>query len=416
MVAPTPRAAGQSPKLGEIIRAAIPDLWGVPWLDDDDRNVLLRVAGCGTGTLGKMKFQCDKCEETEWRPLGCQDRHCPSCGVNKTEAWAQARVAELMLAPYFHLVFTVPGELYEIFQDNKTQLYGLFFSAVNETLAKFASDPRLLGGTPAYFSVLHTTNRRLGYHPHLHVVIAGAGWDRTKKRLVKVRNDDFLFPVRALAASFRGRFLTGLRALSKSGTLDWTRPSIHHLADGKELEALFTKLFAKNWQVRTDPVKGNTERVIRYLARYTYRTAISNARIIRHAEGEVTYLWRERKTGRKRYETLPRLKFVQRFARHIIPKSFRRVRFYGLLAPGNRKTALPLAQEAAEDLLSLDDLYKAVQSTLRPELKKPLQCVHCGAEGLRPVGVLRGPTYIHLSPETYPLPPGRSHLITEDLQ
>ena len=150
-------------------------------------KVMWHIVTCRTAALGGHLDVCDACGYERVSYNSCRDRHCPKCQALPAARWIEQRRERVIPTHYFHLVFTVPGELYEIFQDNKTQLYGLFFSAVNETLAKFASDPRLLGGTPAYFSVLHTTNRRLGYHPHLHVVIAGAGWDRTKKRLVKVR-------------------------------------------------------------------------------------------------------------------------------------------------------------------------------------------------------------------------------------
>lgn len=337
--------------------------------------------------------------------MGCQDRHCPSCGVRKTEAWAQSRVSELLDATYFHLVFTVPGELYPVFLANQTALYQLFFAAVAATLSKFSASPRLLGGTPAYFSVLHTTNRRLGYHPHLHVVMAGAGFDEANGKLVTVGKDDFLFPVRALASSFRGRFLSGLRDLVRSGRLNWNGPSIQHLADPQQFRALMTKLYAKNWQVRTDAATGGAERVIRYLSRYTYRTAISNARIVGYEHGDVTYIWRHRATGRRRAETLPLLDFVRRFSRHILPKGFRRVRFYGLLSPGKRGTVLVRAQKAARRRAKLLGFAVAVGCSIQPERQRELCCEACGAEGLLAVAVHRGSSVTILNRDVYARPP-----------
>ena len=405
MVASRARPAAKKLKLGDILRDAFPTVWRVGWLGDHACSVLSRLSRCGTGELGQLQFACGSCGAEEWRPLGCQDRHCPSCGVRKAEAWAAARVEELIEAPYFHLVFTVPGELYDVFRDNPEELYGLFFSTVSETLATFAKDPRFLGGTPSTFMVLHTTNRQLGYHPHLHVVTAGAAFDEATGRLVRVRKDDFLFPVRALAASFRGRFLSALRELAQADRLLWARPSIRHLADPDHLKALLSTLFAKSWQVRTDAIAGGAERVIRYLARYTYRTAISNARLVRYESGEVTYTWRDRKTGARRGRTLPLLEFVRRFAEHILPKGFRRIRFYGLLSPAKRGTVLVKAQAEARHLSRLRGLPVPVACSLEPEKPPAMCCTACGAEDLRAVAVLRGSTFTVLNPHTYALPP-----------
>ncbi len=402
----SPRASAPDKlKLGDILQDAFPELWGVPWLDWHQRSVLFRMSRCGTGALGYTEFACTKCGSLEHRPLGCQDRHCPSCGVRRREEWAQARLAEVIDGPNFHLVFTVPGELYDLFRDNQDELYSLFFAKVKETLAEFAADTKYLGGTPAFFSILHTTNRRLGFHPHVHVVMSGSAFDEDKGKLVQVNNDDFLFPARALASSFRGRFLTGLRKLAQEGKLSFNRKSTEQLAHPKRLEALITKLFGKNWQVRTDAATGQSERVIRYLARYTNRTAISNARIVRYDNGDVTYVWRDRKTNRSRSQTLPLLDFVRRFAQHILPKRFRRIRFYGLLSPAKRSTVLVRAQAAARHIAKLRGLQVAVLCALTPERPPMLRCEACGAEALVPIMVVRGSKRTVINPDTYAIPP-----------
>lgn len=405
MVASQPVPASQGLKLGEILREAFPSLARVGWLDDHQRRVLFRLAQCGTGVLGQMQFHCEHCGSVEWRPLGCQDRHCPSCGVRKTEAWAQARCAELLEVRYFHLVFTVPGELYPLFRESPEALYGLFFSAVRETLEAFSRNPKHLGGTPAYFSVLHTTNRRLGFHPHLHVVFAGAAFNEETRRLVLAKDPEFLFPARALAASFRGRFLSGFRELVEAGLIEGFHARSLNLDDPRQLRRFLTPLYGKSWQIRIDAVTGGPEHVIRYLARYTYRTAISNARLLALKDGMVTYTWRDRKTLARRKETLPILEFIKRFAQHILPKGFQRIRFYGALSPAKRRTLLPVMQAAAHRRAQLQGLATAVTPTLTPERQRPLCCSRCGREGLQPIAVLRGQWLTVLNPQAYPLPP-----------
>ena len=400
-------SASEGLKLGDLIRDAFPALWKVPWLNWHQRSVLFRMSRCGTGALGYTEFGCRACRSREHRPLGCQDRHCPSCGVRRREEWAQARLAEVIDGPCFHLVFTVPGELYGLFRDNQEELYSLFFSGVNETLATFAADAKYLGGTPAFFSILHTTNRRLGYHPHVHVVISGSAFNEARGRLVQVKKDDFLFPARALASSFRGRFLTGLRELANAGKLDFIGKRAKDLANPGRIETLISKLFAKNWQVRTDAATGQAERVIRYLARYTNRTAISNARIVRYEKGQATYISRDSKTNQRRSDTLPLLGLVRRFAQHILPKRFRRIRFYGLLSPAKRRTLLVRAQAAARHLARLRGLQLAVRCSLTPERPPPLCCEACGAEGLVPIAVVRGSKKTLINTDMFAIPPPR---------
>ncbi len=407
MAAAATRHRPPKPKLGTIVRDGFPALWGVPWLVENDRLVLHRVARCGTVAMGEMELTCGVCGKTEWRPLGCQDRHCPSCGVGRTEQWAQARVTELLDVPYFHFVFTVPGQLYGLFAANPTLLYGLFFAKVNETLKVYAADRRFLGGTPAFFGVLHTTNRQLGYHPHIHVVIAGAAYDEAQRKLHVVDNDTFLFPVRDLAASFRARFLTGLRDLFDAGKLDLSRPDHQALAqqDGREL--LLSKLSAINWQLRTDAIEGQPERVIRYLARYIFRTAISNARLLAYDGQDVTYGWKDRKTGHRRNTTIPLMHFIRRFARHILPKGFHRVRFYGLMSPAKRNKVLPLAQEAARHQARLRGFAQAVECTLKPETLPELCCSSCGADDVQVTAIVRGTVHVRFRRFPRGIPPPR---------
>ncbi|MCB0256983.1 MAG: transposase [Anaerolineae bacterium] len=367
--------------------------------------MLSRLARCGTTSMGQMQLCCTACGASEWRPLGCQDRHCPSCGVRRTEDWAQARTSELLAVPYFHFVFTVPGELYPLFRANPQELYGLFFSSMAQTLTAFAAKRRFLGGTPAFFAVLHTTNRRLGYHPHLHVVIAGAAYDTKADQLRVVRKDDFLFPVRDLAAFFRARFLAGLAGCFDKGVLELVAPALHRWTDVTYRQRVLAELACVNWQLRTEAIDGEPERVIRYLSRYIFRTAISNARLLSFDGRSVTYGWVDRRSGERRTAALPLMEFLRRFAAHILPKGFQRVRFYGLLAPSNRRTALVLAQRAAIRRANLRGFALSVACTLRPEQVRPLCCVACGAEALAVTTIIRGSYAVHLAPRPHGIPP-----------
>lgn len=401
----TPRSRDLT--LNDVVRSVADILECQPWLDTWRLSVLQRLAACGTGEAGHVQLQCDRCRHAEWAPMGCHDRHCPSCDFKRSIEWQDARVLEAIDAPYFHYVFTIPGELYSLAFENQVELYNLLFEASNDTIQAFAKDPKFLGGTPAFFSMLHTTNRMLGFHPHLHSLIAGVGLHEDSGQLHKLDNPDFLFPARQLASGFRGRFLSGLKKLYKADALSLESPSNQHLKSKRNFYRLMDKLFGVNWNIRTERVQGNPIRVIRYLARYTHRTAISNARIVALVDGNVTYAYTHRRLKRRRYRTLPAVDFIKLFSRHILPKGFKRVRFYGLLAPSKRSTLLPKAQRLAASNPVLGPSAWAMKCALDKESIELLTCSCCGAKALRPVAILKNGHHIELSVDARPIPPPR---------
>ena len=267
MVRPVPKSRRPtkkpSPRLGDVVRTVVNDLPAAGGFGSRQLTVLRRIAACGTGLLGWMHQACSDCGVVRSSGLGCQDRHCPGCGLGRTQDWTDAREAELLDCDYSHFVFTIAGLLYPLFLENQRELYGLVMRCVNETLKKFAADDKFLGGTMSAFAILHTTNRRLDFHPHVHVVIAGAGLDEANGKLVTSQKSDFLFPVRALAAVFRWKVLDGIRALADAGELTFNGPNVRHLADRRNRQKLLQKLRKVNWWVHTKPAFGGPTQVVR---------------------------------------------------------------------------------------------------------------------------------------------------------
>lgn len=389
------RNTGPSPTLGDVVRAGLPELEGRHWFRDWKRKKLRRVAACGTGLLGWRFSQCDGCDSWEVRGQGCQDRYCSSCGVAKSAKWAADREEELIDATYFHYVFTVPGALYPLFFGNQRLCYKLFFDSVNATLKSFYKDPRFLGGTPPIFALLHTTNRELGYHPHIHVVIAGTGVNERTGRVVRTKKKDFLFPARALAAGVRGRVLSGLKKLDRMGVLG---------LDGRGRAALhwtLGSLYKVNWHVHTKKAFGGPRQAVRYLARYTHRTAISNARILRLESGMVTYTWTHRKSGNRCQRRLPVAQFLELFQKHILPRGFRRVRMWGALSGSKKKAAMArLRAGAGRPRLSLEDRVALLCAEEVPV--RLCRCCGTGVLRLRRSTIRPAPRSF---PTTLPIPP-----------
>lgn len=256
-------------------------------------------------------------------------------------AWREAQQALLLPIPYFHLVFTLPHELNALIRANRRRGYAILFQAVAATLKTFARDPRHLGAEIGVTAVLHTWSQTLVDHIHLHCIVTGGGlapdgrWRRSKGRR-------YLFPVAAMAALFRGKFLARLTAAHRRGALVCTGPSAA-LADPLAWQQLLTQLRAKAWYVYAKAPFAGPQQVLNYLARYTHRIAISNERILGVADDQVRFRYKDYAAGSVMKEMrLDATEFLRRFLLHVVPRGFMRVRHYGLLA--NRHRAVRLAR------------------------------------------------------------------------
>ncbi len=242
---------------------------------------------------------------------------------------------------YFHVVFTIPHELAGIALQNKKIVYDILFRASAETLCTIARDPKHLGAEIGVLSVLHTWGQTLEHHPHVHCLVPGGGLSPDGTRWIACRPGFFL-PVRVLSKLFRGKFLHHLRAAFERGDLCF-HGRLVELECRAVFESLLDTVAAKKWRVYAKPPFGRPELVLRYLARYTHRIAISNARLIALRDGRVTFSWKDyRKHGRSRKMSLSAVQFLRRFLLHLLPKGFVRVRSCGFLA--NRHRAAKLAQ------------------------------------------------------------------------
>ncbi len=279
-------------------------------------NLLIR---CRTPALGGHRYECDDCGYTAVLFNSCGNRHCPQCQGPRRRRWLDAQQALLLPVPHFQAVFTIPAELRPIARAHQREIYDLLLKTTYATLKQFAATR--WQATPAVLAVLHTWARDLSFHPHVHCVVSAGGltddggWLSVKP--------DFLFHVRPLQRLFRGKFLAGLAQLGLP--LDDSQRIA--LAKARRKAAL------KNWNVYVEPPEGrDPAQMVKYLARYVYQTAISDHRMVACDEHTVTIATRDANTL-----TLTGPEFVRRFALHILPRGFRKIRHYGLLAPGARR-------------------------------------------------------------------------------
>jgi len=252
------------------------------------------------------------------------------------ERWIEARRAELLPVPYFHLVFTLPHELNRLAQHAPRIVYNLLFEAAARTLQSFGQDPKHLGGEIGITAILHTWGQNLGQHIHLHCLVTGGALAPDGSRWLHA-NPRYLFPVRALSPVFRAKFIAGLeRAFDK------------HLLprDKTNTEHLMTRLQSKSWVVYAKRPFAGPESVLQYLGRYTHRIAISNPRILGLQKGVVHFRWRDYKDlGQNKIMKLPASEFLRRFLLHVLPRGFMRIRHFGLLANRHRKSKLERCRE-----------------------------------------------------------------------
>jgi hypothetical protein len=281
--------------------------------------------------------------------------------------------------PYYHVVFTLPAQIADIAYQNKAVIYDLLFKASSQTMLTIAADPKRLGARIGVLSVLHTWGSALTHHPHVHMIVPGGGISRDGSKWVACR-PRFLFPFEVLSQLFRRLFLEKLVAAHRAGELQFFGNHAP-LTDRQAFAAFLAPLRNSKWVVYCKPPFGGPKQVLRYLARYTHRVAISNRRLIAWDDKGVTFKWKDyRAKGRERYKvmTLANHEFIRRFLIHVLPSGFHRIRHYGLFANGSG--ANNIAQ--ARNLLNVPAPQKQSADTNPgnaeepPALAQPCPC--CG--------------------------------------
>lgn len=291
---------------------------------------LQAVKRCRTAAMGGHIDKCTCCKKLHLSYNSCRNRHCPTCQGHKREEWINARELELLNVPYFHVVFTLPSELNKWALCDSKIIYANLFKAAWQTMQQFGENPKHLGAKMGMIAVLHTWGQNLSLHPHLHCIVPGGGIMTNGKWKNAKNIGKYLFNVKSMSKVFRAKYVALMR---KSGL------SIP--------QAVYDKLFSKNWVIYAKQPFSKPEFVIEYLGRYTHKIAISNHRIqhINYQNKTVTFRAKNYKNdGQKQLLTLTSQEFIRRFGLHILPKGFTRIRHYGILSSSWKKEKLPALQ------------------------------------------------------------------------
>ena len=283
------------------------------------RKVLSAITRCRTGELGSVIFACDGCGRQHWVGRSCGNRHCPSCQHEKTQKWLQKQTDRLLPVQHCLVTFTVPDELRSLLRACPKDGYDTIFAAGSATIQKLLASPKWLGSpNVGFFGVLHTWGRDPEiYHPHVHFVVPCGGVSEDGRKWIATPSH-FLFPEAVASPIYRQKFREILRAADLEKHVDPT-------------------VWRKWWEVNVKPVSDGRA-VLKYLAPYVFRVAISDNRILECTDESVTYKYTPSGTKTTKTRTVDGVKFVRGFLQHTLPKSFLKVRYYGWMASNSRTT------------------------------------------------------------------------------
>ena len=367
-------------EVADVLRAHWPQVPQMKGINAWQLRTLGALMRCRTAELGGHKDACTSCGNIQISYNSCRNRHCPKCQGQKREEWIAARERELLPVPYFHVVFTLPSELNQLAMHEPKTVYDSLFAAAWSTLSTFGHDPKHLGAQTGMISILHTWGQKLNLHPHLHCIVPGGGLSKAGYWKTARSKGKFLFPVKAMSKVFRARYLQQLRQRCRPG------------------QPLLNTLFKKNWVVYAKRPFAHPMAVVEYLGRYTHKVAISNHRILGIDAAGVDITYKDyRQAGKKLALRLSHGEFIRRFAMHILPRGYVRIRHYGILSSTTKIKSLPvIRKQLQENPANFKDPRQA---------KAPLAagiCPHCRTATMVTIEILpsRGPPKFRTMPKT----------------
>jgi hypothetical protein len=336
-------------------------------------TVLNALQQCRTAELGGHKERCDndKCGNERFSYNSCGNRHCPKCQIARQMIWAEDRMRDALNVKHFHLVVTVPEELHEICLLNSKAFYEAQFESVWETLRSFGYSH--YGVETGAICVLHTWGQNLSLHPHLHCIVPATGLTLRDKMIPIGKEGKYLYPVRQLSTVFRGKLLERLKQiLKKQKLLAENQKTIDHC-------------YAKPWVVYCEPSLGDAQKIVGYLAKYTHRVAITNSRIKSMDDKNVTFSYKDyNDNANQKLMTLTGVEFLRRFAMHILPRRFVKIRYFGILTSRYKLQVKSL--KTKPDILQLTETRE--QRLVRLTGFDPCRCPKCKTGSMQAVEIL----------------------------
>ena len=335
------------------------------------QKTMKAIIDCRTNAFGGHTARCNHCGFEKQAYNSCRNKHCPKCQFIKQEQWVDKLKGRLLPVRHFHLVFTVPDTLHNIFYINQRYCYSALFSAAWQAVQKAAANPRFLGAQTGAIALLHTWSQTLTYHPHIHMVVPAGGLSEDHIEWIS-SGIKFFVPVKVIGKIFRGILCRYIETGIKNSDIK--------LPENQNWEKLKNQLYEKDWIIYAQKPLGGVNSVLQYLGRYSNRVAIANSRIIQVEQGNVSFCYKDNKNhGVQKSMTIPALEFIRRFMQHILPDNFYKIRYYGIMAAVHTQTfmeqclallgkvnAMPVLEG-----LSVMEAYREITG------KDPFQCPAC---------------------------------------
>jgi hypothetical protein len=321
----------------------------------EHKKVIEAIMRCGSPANGALLYGCESCPQERLLPRCCGNRHCPACQQYKAYAWLDAQLKGQLPTHHFMLTFTVPEQLRAFLRAHQRIGYAALFQASAAAIKKLTPDPKFLGAdTPGLLGVLHTWGRQLQYHPHIHYLVPGGAVSAHDGRW-HASSPGFYLPVHALSAIFRAKFRD---AMDAAGVLS----------------EIPTPVWEVDWNVNCQAV-GDGQASLKYLARYVFKVAISDSRIVGFDDTHVSFRYRKVHSNRLRIMRLPVFEFMHRFLQHVLPEGFMKVRTFGFLS-----TSFAMSREALKARVEMAHGFAVQPTTAAPAIAAPppLCCRHCG--------------------------------------
>lgn len=316
----------------EIFQKFYPDYAGLHSVNEQQAKAANCISKCKSGLLGYNISDCKECGHAQIHAVSCNNRDCPSCQAPLEKKWVMERESELIEGiAYYHVIFTVPHELNDLIYENQKLLYHLLFSCASDTLITLCRDKKYMGATPGIVSVLHTWGQQMNFHPHLHIALSGGGINPAGN-FIETRRKGFIIPEQVIAKMFRGKYLDSLKKYHDSGKLSFNGKCAP-LRNSYNWQEFIDTLYSKKWCPFVKETFNGNGNALEYLARYAYRTAISNNRIESISENEVSFRYTDyADSNKKKTKTVSGEEFIRLFLLHVLPKGCHRVRFSGYLS------------------------------------------------------------------------------------
>jgi hypothetical protein len=363
-------------EVADIFRAFGPAYRLSHTLRIEEHKAMRAIERCRTAAMGGHVDACGDCGAVQISYNSCRHRACPKCQGEARQKWVEAREAELLPIEYFHVVFTLPSALNPLLHYNRVVLLNLLFGAVSQTLLEFGR--RHLQGELGVLAVLHTWGQTLWEHPHLHTIVTGGALSADPQRWRACRRG-FLFPVRALAAVFRGKYVAALKQAHRKGQLRFGG-EVAALAEAEDFGRFVRSLYRHDWIVYAKRPFAGAREVVRYLGRYTHRGPISNRRLLSLEGDQVRFAWKDyRDASQWKEMELSAEEFIRRYLLHVLPSGFVRIRYYGIYAAARRTKDLARCRELLGNEQEEPGREEAGGDEAEGECERRRCCASCGS-------------------------------------